>query len=387
LQKEIESIKDSSLYRSLKEIQPAGNGTALWEKKVIYNFAANNYLGLAAHPNLICAAKEALDKYGVGAGASRLISGTSSYHTELEEKTASFLNRESALVFPTGYMANLGTITALVDSERDLVVADRLCHASLIDACRASGAVFKVFPHNDWQKLDALLERSIPYRRILVVTDGVFSMDGDLSALCEIGKVAQKHNAWLLVDDAHGLGVLGSHGRGACEFLDAEELVTVFTGNFSKAVGVAGGFASGPSELKELLINKARSFIFTTGIPPVLCAAACAGLEIVINEPWRRERLMQNSCTVRSALRSFGFRVPDGITPIIPVMIGNERTVMELSHFLLEQGILVPGIRYPTVKKGQARLRLSVQATHSDDDIRHLISIFASAAKKYVSAM
>ena len=382
LSEEIANIKQKGLYRSLKEIEPTENGCGTWDRRKILNFASNNYLGIANDLRLVEAAKTALDKYGVGTGASRLISGTSSYHTELEERIAAFKNQEAALVFPSGFMANLGVVTAVADTENDLVIADRLSHASLIDSCRASAAAFKVFPHNDYRKLDTILSKYADKRRKLIVTDGVFSMDGDLADLQEIGAVARRHNAWLLVDDAHGIGVLGKRGRGVSEFLDTEESVTIHTGNFSKACGVAGGFVAGSHELKEVLINKARSFIFTTGIPPVLCAAALAGLNIIEEENWRREWLYAVSATVRTSLKELGFDVPEGVTPIIPVIIGDEFKVMELSGFLMDEGFFVPGIRYPTVARGQARLRLSIQATHSDDDIQRLIAAFKKTTQK-----
>lgn len=383
LNKEIRLLKKHRLYRTLKEIVPSTNGHISVDGVEAIDFSSNDYLGLSGDERLADAVKSALVGYGVGAGASRLISGNYDLNTQLEKKIASFKKLQNAVVFPTGYMANFGVITSLMDNSDDLIVADRLVHASLVDACRASGAAFRVYEHNNLDKLEGILKRYKNKRRVLVVTDGVFSMDGDIALLKDIGEISKEYSAWFMVDDAHGTGVLGYSGGGTAELLEATDLIDIHMGTLSKACGVLGGFVAGDNVLREYLVNKARSFIYTTGISPILCAAAIESINIIESEPWRRERLREISVHVRKSLTELGFKVVDGITPIVPVIIGDNLRVMEISQYLSAQGFLVPGIRYPTVPKGESRLRISLKATHSDTDIDKLLSAMKKVSVKY----
>ncbi len=382
LSAQIRLLKEQGLYRSLKEVVPLCGKISVGGSEVV-DFSSNDYLGLSGDERLACAVRSALDDYGVGAGASRLISGNYDLNNRLEQKISEFKKLQSALVFPTGYMANLGVITSLVNSSDDLIVADRLIHASLVDACRASGATFKVYEHNCPDKLEKILNRYRNKRRILVVTDGVFSMDGDIALLKNIGEISKKHSAWLMVDDAHGTGVLGDLGSGSAELFGVSDLIDIHMGTLSKACGVLGGFVAGDKVLTDYLVNKARSFIYTTGIPPILCVAAIEAINIIQSQPWRRERLRKISVFVRKSLTEIGFNVLDGITPIIPVIIGDNLKVMEISHRLFEEGFFVAGIRYPTVPKGESRLRISLKATHSDEDINRFLSVMKFFFEKY----
>lgn len=374
LKEELVHIERQGLLRTLRTISSPAGAEIKSDGKTAINFASNDYLGLAGDPQVVQAARDALESHGMGASASRLIAGNTDLHELLEKNIASFKNKDAALVFPTGYMANIGCITSLISSPDDLIIADRLIHASLFDACRNAQGQLRVFAHNDVDALERILAKyNGKKRRIMVVTEGVFSMDGDCAPLDRISAVADRYNALVMVDDAHGTGVLGDNGRGTAELFGVEDRIDIHMGTLSKACGVLGGFVAGSHTLRTYLINKARSFIYTTGIPPVLCAAACAALRIIQDEPERRQRLHDIGAMVRSELRDIGLSVPDGCTPIIPVIVGDARKVMRISQKLSDDNILVPGIRYPTVAHGQERLRISLQATHTDEHIDRLL--------------
>ena len=335
-------------------------------------FCSNNYLGLAHHPALIEAAKAAADAYGTGSGASRLVSGTMTIHRELEDAVAGFKGVEAAIVFPTGYMANAGTIPALAGTG-DTIFCDRLNHASLFDGCRLSGATLRVYPHKDAAKLDDLLARERE-GRALVVTDTVFSMDGDLAPLPELVDVCERRGATLMIDEAHATGVLGANGRGAAEHFGIEPgRIPVVMGTLSKAAGSLGGYVAGGRDLIGLLLNKARSFIYTTALPPSVCAASVTGLRIIEQEPERREALWARAKQLQDGLRSLGLRIGPTETPITPVIVGESAAAVELSKKLFERRILAPAIRPPTVPDGAARIRLTPMATHTPEDIDELI--------------
>ena len=298
-------------------------------------FCSNNYLGLADHPALIEAAKAALDRFGAGSGASRLVSGTMTPHHELEEAVARFKRTEAAIVFPTGYMANLGAIQALV-GRGDTVFCDRLNHASIFDGCRLSGATLRVYPHKDAGALDVLLGRE-RQGQALVVTDTVFSMDGDLAPLPDLVAVCERHGAMLMIDEAHATGVLGRTGRGAAEHFGLEGRIPVVMGTLSKAVGSLGGYVVGTRDLIDLLVNRARSFIYTTALPPSVCAAARAGIEVIEREPGRREALWARARQLQEGLRHRGFDIGAGETPITPVMVGDTKAAVKLSRRLFDR--------------------------------------------------
>jgi 8-amino-7-oxononanoate synthase len=374
LTEELEALRTQGLFRNLRTLSNLRSTHATWNGKELTLFCGNDYLGLARHPRVIQAAHEALAKYGVGAGAARLISGTSELHTELEEALARFKGKERALVFGSGYLANVGVLTALAD-QLDLIVMDKLCHASLIDGARLSGAKVRVYPHKNYERAGEILEGcrngpAPPYRRILLVSETVFSMDGDLADLGRLVRLKEKYQALLVVDDAHGTGVFGTKGRGAADG-EVLEKIDVVVGTLSKALGVFGGFAAATNALVERFINFSRPFIFATAPPPALAAASLAALHVVQEERSLAERLWRNAQRVGNFLSANGFGAKSP-SPIFPILIGRESEAVRISESLLNEGILIPAIRYPTVPKGKARLRLTVSAAHTDEDLDKL---------------
>jgi len=375
------------LRRHLREVASPQGRTVLVGGRELLCFCSNNYLGLANDPALKRAAKEAVDRFGTGSGASRLICGNMPLHRELERAVAELKGTEDAILFSSGYAANVGTIPALV-GRGDAVIIDRLNHASLVDGCRLSGAKLLVYPHRDVGKLEHLLQRRDEFRRVLIVTDGVFSMDGDIAPMREIIDLAERFDAMAMIDDAHATGVLGPDGGGTLAQLGINAgRVDVVMGTLSKAVGSIGGFVAGSSQLIGYLRNTARSFIYTTALPPGDCAAALAGLAIIRDQPERRERLWRHTRRIRGALSSAGLDFCGAgfqpanesaawkgcSTPIIPLIVGDAARAVEVSDGLLERGILVPAIRPPTVPRGSSRLRLTPISTHTDEDVGRLI--------------
>ncbi len=333
------------------------------------NFSANDYLGLASDPRVIEAARTAAERYGWGAGASALVTGWREPHEALAEELARFEGTEAVALFGSGYSANLGTIAALVE-RGDGVYLDRLSHACLVDGARLSGAQVRVFPHNDADRLRSILERERSrFRRVLIVTEGVFSMDGDLAPVGDLADVAERFDAMLMVDEAHGTGVFGPSGRGAAEALGATERVPVKVGTLSKAMGSMGGFVAGSRRLVDYLQNAARTLIFSTALPPSAAAAASEALRILQEEPWRRQRVLGLGERVREGLRGSGLTVLSSSGPIVPVLVGEPEAAVTWSRRLREAGFLVPAIRPPTVPRGTSRLRLSLSANHSDEQI------------------
>jgi 8-amino-7-oxononanoate synthase len=375
LQQELADWEAQGLKRQLRTVDLLGGAKARVNGRDCVLFCANNYLGLSDHPRVLKMAHQALDRYGAGAQASRLVSGNFPIHDLLEEKTALFKGSESCLSFPTGYMANLAAISALV-GDADAVLCDRLNHASLVDACRMSKAKLMVYEHLNLEDLKSCLERTRAYRRRLIVTDSLFSMDGDLAPLGNIMDLAAEFDALVLIDDAHGTGVLGVGGRGATHHFPLKTMPTIVMGTYSKALGSMGGFVCSSKLLTDLLLNKARTFVYTTGIPPSVCGAALGALEVLEEEPDRVEKLKKNARKIRDGLKGLGFEVPEGDTPIIPVKIGDNEKAVAMSAKLLEEGILVVAIRPPTVPKGTARLRLSVSSAHTEDQISGLLRAF-----------
>jgi glycine C-acetyltransferase/8-amino-7-oxononanoate synthase len=343
IDQELAELKKAGLYRALRVVDP----------KTHTIFCSNDYLGLSQHPVVKEKTIATIKEYGFGAGASRLISGNTAIHEELEKKIAQFEKRAAALVFPTGYMANLGAITALVD-ENDTVIIDRLNHASIIDACRLSKAKFQIYPNKDMAALEKVLQRSAKFRRRLIITDAVFSMDGDLAPLPEIVALGKKYNALTMADYAHATGVVDLPGE-----------PDIIMGTLSKAVGSLGGFIAGSAGLIDYLRNKARSFIYTTALPPAACAASLAALEIIETEPELRQKLWSN-------IRSFSQTAESAI---IPLIVGDANKTMQLSAELFKRGFFVSGIRPPTVPNGESRLRITITATHTKEEIECLASL------------
>jgi len=320
---------------------------------------------------VVQAAAGALQDYGLGAGAARLISGTRGPHTHLEEALARFKQKEKALLFSSGYLANLGVLGALA-GEKDLIVMDKLSHASLIDGARLSGSEFRVFPHRNYLKCEKILSKSAGHPKRILVSDTIFSMDGDLADLPELVRIRKKYDCLLLVDDAHGIGVYGPHGKGATEGF--EEEIDLIVGTLSKAFGVFGGFVAGSSLLIEHLINFSRPFIFATAPPPALAAAALEALCVMEGDDSFRQRLWSNVDCIQKFLANMGFKM-ENRSPILPLIVGKEETAVHLSEQLLQKGILIPAIRYPTVARGKARLRLTVSASHTEGDLEKLFGV------------
>jgi len=370
----IQSLKGRHLHRSPRSIESGIGAKTTVSGREVLLFCSNDYLGLAGDPQLKAAARQALEKWGTGAGASRLVSGNLSLYEDLEARLAAFKGTEAALVFSTGYAAHLGTIPAFA-GDGDLILSDALNHASIVDACRLSRARVAVYPHRDVEAVEHLLKTRSGEGRILVVTDGVFSMDGDLAPLVELARCCEQYDALLLVDDAHGTGVLGARGRGAVEQLGVCSSNIVHMGTFSKALGGLGGFIAGTQSMRDYLVNQARTLIYSTGLPPATLAANREALRVVDEQPERRTHLRMLEETLRSGLQTLGYAVPDDPTPIVPVLVGAEEAALDLSAFLWERGIFVPAIRPPTVPEGACRLRISVSAAH---DVSHVEALLAA---------
>ena len=339
-------------------------------------FCSNDYLGLADHPRVVAAFLAAAREWGVGSGASHLVSGHCREHHALEEELAAFVGRPRALLFSTGYMANLAVVTTLL-GRRDRVYEDRLNHASLLDAGLASGARFVRYPHADAAALAGRLGRAAG--RALVVTDGVFSMDGDAAPLRELAAVCRAHAAWLFVDDAHGLGVLGATGRGSVEAAGlGTDDVPVLMGTLGKAFGTFGAFVAGDDDLIETLLQRARTYVYTTALPPAVAAATRAALHVMQDEPWRREKVLGHVARFRAGASSLGLRLLESATPIQPLVLGSEASAVAASEALRAQGFWIPAIRPPTVPAGSSRLRITFSAAHEASDVERLLEALAS---------
>ncbi|MBU1061521.1 MAG: 8-amino-7-oxononanoate synthase [Candidatus Omnitrophica bacterium] len=381
LQQELEGLKKQGLFRDMKRIDSMQGPIVVIDNREYVLFSSNNYLGLASHPEVIKAQVQASQEFGAGSCASRLISGNMSLHEKLERKIADFKCTESAILFPTGYMANVGTISALV-GEGDLVVCDKLNHASIIDGVRMSGAMLRVYPHRNPERLEDILKNASGYKRRLIISDGVFSMDGDIAPLPEIIKISQRFNAILMLDDAHATGVLGKTGKGTCEYFGIDKGVDIQMGTFSKAFGNLGGFIAGPLSLIEYIRNRARSFIYSTALPPAIVGGCIKAIEIAERGTDLRKRLWSNVSRLRDALVGLDFDIMDTKTQIIPVSTGDISSTMKASESLLNNGIYAPGIRPPTVPKNKCRIRVSLMATHSNDHIDRAIETFGKLKLK-----
>ena len=365
-------MKEKNLYRSLRVLEDHQGTRAAFKGRDLILFCSNDYLGLSRHPRVTRAAQQAIKKHGVGAGGARLISGTTSLHEALEKKIARLKDKESALVFGSGFLANLGILTAFA-GEGDVIIMDKLCHASLVDGARLSKAELRVFPHKNYGKCEELL-RQYPGQRKLLVTESVFSMDGDLADLKKLIPLKKKHKALLIVDDAHGTGVSGTHGRGATEGFSKE--IDIIMGTLSKALGGLGGFVAADKALINHLINFARPFIFATALPPALCEAAREALSLIEEEPSLRKKLWANIRQLHQGLALLGFALAKPESAILPVILGDEGKAVAAFEKLLERGFFIPAVRYPTVPKGKARLRVTVSAAHTSKDIQTLLKAF-----------
>ena len=371
VQAELRELQERHLLRTRREVTPQPGGRCLLEGRSLIDFSSNDYLGLALDSRLHEAATAASLAGGTGARASALVSGRTPWHVRLEEQIARFENQPAAVLFPTGYAANLGVIPVLAEAG-DVVFCERLNHASLIDGCRASKARLQFYRGDRPGRLRTALMRARDARRRLIVTDGVFSMDGTLAPLRLLSKFAREHRAMLLVDEAHGTGVHGSGGRGTCEAAGCEDGVTVRIGTLSKAVGALGGFAACSRELADLLWNRARTQVFSTALPPGVCAAATRALELIEQEPERRKKLFELAAQLVGQLEAAGIRTTSTGGPIVPLVVGDADRAVRLSMRLAERGMFVPAIRPPTVPQGSSRLRVCLSAAHSPEDIQQL---------------
>jgi glycine C-acetyltransferase/8-amino-7-oxononanoate synthase len=377
---QLQALDRRHMLRRLRTVESAIGPTIDLNGRRVFLLASNIYLGLSPHRLLIDAATDATQKFGVGAGASRLVSGTMLPHRHLEDALARFKRTEAALTFAAGYLANIGVIPALVGAD-GLILADRLCHASLIDACRLSCAKLRIFRHADAGHLEDLLKRRRPKQPTLVVTDGLFSMDGDIAPLADIATLAERYGALTFVDDAHGTGVMGPTGRGSLEHCGVEARIPFHMGTLSKAVGCAGGYLVGSSPFIQWLINTSRSFLYTTAPPPGVAAAAQAALHVIESEPERRTRLWKNREYLLTGLRRLGFRTTATVSPIMPLLIGDAERAVLLSQHLLESGVYAPAIRPPTVPDSTSRIRVTVTADHTTGQLDEALAAFERAGR------
>jgi len=377
---ELNILKEKGLYRHMRRVEGSQRACVVMDGKEVLLLCSNNYLGLADHPAIKEAAVKAVERYGAGSGASRLVSGTMELHQALEDRIARFKGTERALVFNSGYAANTGVIPALAH-KGDVVFSDRLNHASIVDGCLLSRARLVRYPHNDMDFLRRSLDNHRGHGRRIIITDGVFSMDGDVANLPELVALKKEYGALLMVDDAHGTGVLGETGRGTAEYFGLQADVDIAMGTLGKALGSCGAFIAGSQELIEYLVNKARSFIFSTSLPPSVLAAACAAIDIVDSAEGAglRRRLKENTMFLRQTLRGAGFGTTVGETQILPIFVGDEQCTMDFSRALLERGVFVQGIRPPTVPVGSSRLRCTLMATHERSDLEQIVTAFVKA--------
>ena len=372
---ELTKIKAAGLYRRLRRVDGDQGPTLSIDGREVVNFSSNNYLGIANHPELAAAAKAAIDRYGCGSGASRLISGNMTLHEELENRLARFKGTEAALVFNSGFQANTGVISTLA-GESDAIFSDALNHASIIDGSRLARAKIFVYAHNDLDQLETALSHAASFRRKLIVTESIFSMDGDEAPLMAIVELAEKYGAIVMVDEAHATGIFGAGGAGVVQKLGLGNRVLVQMGTLGKALGGFGAYIAGSRGLCDLLINRCRSFIFTTSLPPAVMAMAMAALDLVKREPERRQALWNNCRSLKEGLRSLGFELGASESPILPLIIGDATECMRFSEKLLENDVFAQGIRPPTIPPGTSRLRITLMATHTREQIERALAAF-----------
>ena len=382
LKEELAALEAGGTALRPRVLQGEQGARSRYDGRDVINLASNNYLGLAAHPRLKEAASKAAAELGAGSGAVRTIAGTMDLHIELERRFAAFKGSEAALMFQSGFTANSGTVAAVLGKE-DVIVSDELNHASIIDGARLSRAQIRVFPHRDAEAADRLLaETKADARHQLLITDGVFSMDGDIAPLPDLVEVAEKHGAIMMIDDAHASGVLGKGGRGTVDHFGLHGRVDIQVGTLSKAIGVMGGFIAGPAHLIQWLVNRGRPFLFSTSAPPAVAAACIAALDILEEEPELVDRLWDRTKFFKKGLGELGFDMGASETPITPVIAGDEARAVELSAALWEEGVFTPAIVFPTVARGKARVRTIVTADHTEDDLQTALDAFEKVGRK-----
>jgi glycine C-acetyltransferase len=383
----LNDLRAKGTYFKLRVLDDQQAPVCHYDGKQVINLASNNYLGLANHPKLIQAALDATRTFGVGSGAVRTIAGTMRIHMELEEKIARFKNVEACVVFQSGFAANAGTVSAILSKE-DFILSDELNHASIIDGARLSRATIKVFRHKDVGHCEELLQQlaNEPGRK-LVITDGVFSMDGDIGPVDKLATLAEKYGAIMMVDDAHASGVLGRNGRGSVDHFDMHGKVDVQVGTLSKAIGALGGYVCGSRDLIEYLYHRARPFLFSTSHPPSVTATCIAAFDILENEPERTKRLWENTRYFQGELKRSGFNIggvntPKTETPITPIIVGEGRAAMEFSRALFDEGVMATGIAFPTVPEGKARIRTIVTSEHTQAQLDQALETMERVAKR-----
>jgi 8-amino-7-oxononanoate synthase len=378
IEEELKLIHDKKLFRVLTEIQSGQSPEIVIEGKRYILLASNNYLGLTTDPKVKEAAQRALEKYGTGSGGSRLVSGSTDLHRELEERIAAFKKTEAAILFSSGYLANVGAISALV-GPGDVIYSDELNHASIIDGCRLSHAEIKIYKHCDVENLNSLLVQNNSRNKKLVFTDTIFSMDGDLAPLPDLVEISEKYGCMLMIDEAHATGVLGKRGSGATEHFGVEDRVPIVMGTLSKVVGSLGGYVAGNRKLIDFLRNRARTYIFDTSLPASSLAASLAAIDIIEFEPGRREYLWRLINGFKSGLENIGLEILPSHSAVIPVLIGEAQPTLEFARLLRENGVFTPAVRPPSVPPGKCRIRATLMATHKEEHIESALHAFKAA--------
>jgi glycine C-acetyltransferase len=375
LKLELDGLRAKNLYRKLRILKGRQLPESIFDGQAVVNLSSNNYLGLNTHPRLVEAALKATEKYGVGSGAVRTIAGTMEIHMELEEKIARFKQVEASVVFQSGFTANAGTVAAILGKE-DMIISDELNHASIIDGCRLSRAEIRVFPHKSIDGLERVLKetRNHPGKK-LVITDGVFSMDGDIAPLPRIVEMAESFGAIMMIDDAHASGVLGRHGRGTVDHYQLHGRVDIQVGTLSKAIGALGGYVCGSKALIDYLYHRARPFLFSTSHPPAVAASCIAAFDVLEQEPQLLDKLWENTRFFKSGLSRLGFNTGESETPITPVIVGRGDLAMRFSDELFKEGVFAQGIGYPTVPEARSRIRTIVTATHTQTQLQFALDV------------
>ena len=381
LGQELESLKEQNLYRHLRILEDEQKAHTTFDHRSVVNLSSNNYLGLTTHPKLRERALKAIEEFGVGSGSVRTIAGTMEIHMELERRLAEFKNVEAVVVFPSGFAANAGTVSAILTKE-DVVISDELNHASIIDGCRLSRATIKVFPHKDVDAARRVIKDLPAAQRKLLITDGVFSMDGDVGPLPDLCALAEETGCIMMVDDAHASGVFGRNGRGTIDHFGMHGRVDIQVGTLSKAMGALGGYVAGNRNLIEFLYHRARPFLFSTSHPPAVAAACIAALDVLLEEPAIIDRLWKNTRFFKAGLQRLGFNTGLSESPITPVIAGDSAKAMKLSDRLFDEGVFAQGIAYPTVARDKARVRTIVTATHTCEDLQFALDKFDKVGRE-----
>ncbi len=378
---DLEQLKAQGLYRRLRVLEDEQRAHTTFDGRSVVNLSSNNYLGLTTHPKLRQKALEAIERYGVGTGSVRTIAGTMSLHVELERRLAEFKHTEATVVFQSGFAANAGTVSAILTKE-DVIISDELNHASIIDGCRLSRAAIKVFPHRDADAARKILRELPSGQRKLLITDGVFSMDGDLGPLPDLCAVAEEYGAIMMVDDAHASGVFGKNGRGTVDHFGMHGRGDVQVGTLSKAIGALGGYVAGSTAFIEFLHHHARPFLFSTSHPPSVTATCLAAIDVLLEEPQIIDQLWENTRFFKKGLMDLGFNTGASESPITPVFVGDGALAMKLSDRLFQEGVFAQGIAFPTVAKDKARVRTIVTATHTRDELQFALDRFAAVGRE-----